>query len=253
MKYTLILSPHFDDAMLSCGEYILQEVKKNRRVIILNIFTNFASKTQTKFVSKQLKKIGLTPNEYKKLREAEDQKAWKNISVVIKNLNYTDAGFRTEKNKPTYPTAQQLFSKKLNSQENKIIQDLSLQLSCLTKKIKITNIVLPIGVGDHIDHIIVKRAAEKAWNINQLCYYLDQPYFIKRRLHKLIQLILKLFFRVHILRSSIQKTKRLEKYKSQIAVLFKKNETLLFNEVLLEGTFRHSVSKNRVLQFLLRL
>ena len=124
----LILEPHCDDFSLSALPYTLN----NCNVKVLNIF----SKTNIEFFTwNHLFKI--TESEYEKLRLDESKFA---IEEVLKEE------FTSLKEAST-----RITDKTVNELEKIILNKLLEEL----KKDKFTTIMVPIGVGNHPDHIIV--------------------------------------------------------------------------------------------------
>jgi len=178
----IIISPHCDDAILSCGELLLQ-LNKKTKVTIINVFTAAHGKPYTLSEKQFLKTSGYTDAEtlYKE-RQNEDKKVVSTFSVSIINLGLEDALFRRKKQKTflgkflpdfdhLYPTYRWHIIKKIEKNDYTILE--------LKKKLKMfknknTLVFAPYGIGNHVDHVIARKVCEELFE--NLILYSDFPY-----------------------------------------------------------------------------
>lgn len=222
------VSPHLDDAILSCGE-LIYSLHKKTNLTVINVFTDYGRGQQTLSAKMHLKYSG-----YAKLKDLydqrikEDKKAFGSLKAKVINLNEKEALWRECKNitslesifskffpefKFIYPTYKFHISKaKISENDEETINRLSEKL----KKIIPENSIVfcPIGVGGHVDHLVVKEAVIK--NINPI-FWLDQPYAKNGADRKFI---LTNYNEIKTVRSTIIKKSLIKYYESQIG-LFK--------------------------------
>jgi len=194
-KKILVISPHLDDVILSGADYLDQQQKLGHQIVLLTVFTDFA----------QQKK-------YQKMRHQEDEKAMSLFNFNFKYFNFTDAGFRS-----VYPDFKKIFSGKINKQDKILILSLAKKLKKLSN---FDEILLPLGVGKHVDHVICKLLGEIIFKSKKIYYYLDWPYALlpKHWTKKLFYFFLK--NRKQITWMSSKKKVAIFCYASQIKSLF---------------------------------
>lgn len=159
-KKILILSPHMDDAIFSCGEHIYRWRKNKYEITVCNIFTNFISSSLSDPAIDYLAECGyVNLKDFDHQRKNEDEKAMHIVKIKAINLGLTDALFRSG--------APNLSSVKR-------------QLKELNLKNAFTKVVVPYGLGGHKDHLLTRQVAEATFSKNKIFYYLEEPYASKR-------------------------------------------------------------------------
>jgi len=165
----VILSPHADDAIFSLSGLMIKYLN-NFEFHIINIFGNqdftlyndFADdKIESNFVHK------------------EERLAW--FVLYIQNgvfLPFKDAAMRLSySDRPIINS--DVDSKTIIHFEKELFEDICSQINALIKTIKPAYIFCPLGIGRHVDHIIVREAAIANKNLYKtLCFYEESPYMI---------------------------------------------------------------------------
>lgn len=181
----IFISPHYDDAILSCGELISQIAGKTN-VKIINVFTRAHEKPYTLSARQFLKSSHISDaNKLYLEREKEDKKAFSTFTVSVTNLNLEDALFRRKKRKTflgrflpefdhLYPTYRFHVIKKISKQDYAIV-DLKEKLKIFNKKN--TLVFVPSGIGNHADHLITRIVSEDIFD--NIVLYSDFPYNVK--------------------------------------------------------------------------
>lgn len=185
--HCVFISPHFDDAILSCGT-LIAELSGKVDITIVNVFTKAHKKPYTLSARKFLMDSGYSDAQelYKKRRE-EDQKAFSSLAVNIINVGLEDALFRRKEKKTilgkyiaefnhVYPTYQFHIARTIASDDQTIVR--------LEKQIEKFNnnkylVFAPFGIGNHADHRIARLASEKI--LNRYILYSDFPYNVRLR------------------------------------------------------------------------
>lgn len=218
----IIISPHQDDAVLSCGE-LLSQLAGKVDITIINIFTAAHKNPYTLSAKQFLKASGYQDAEalYKE-REKEDRKVLSTLPVSITNLGLEDALFRRKKYtnflsrflselSHSYPTYRWHILKGI-TKDDYAVDELKNKLKRFKKKN--TLIFAPFGIGNHVDHIIARKVCEQLFD--NLILYSDFPYNI--RLHTYGKATKNQ--QVYKLHPSIDKNKMIQLYRTQFKGLF---------------------------------
>lgn len=223
----VILSPHFDDAVLSLGQHMVNWKSEGRKIKVITVFTRFGNgKFLPKYSRDYLIKSGFdSVKSFEEARIREDTEVMKKMRVNYEYWDFIDAGFRSKDNDIfLYPDKKKLLEGKINNIDKIIIKEIFEKIN----QIKTRYLLIPDGVGGHVDHILVKEVGEKMKRVKKL-YYLESPYlweslnFMK---------ILKYIFRVKSLVVNLKnKDKLLERYKSQYRLWKNKN---IFWEIIIK-------------------
>lgn len=159
MRTFLIISPHLDDAVLSCGASMAKWVADGDRVVVATVFTSCADH------SPQMQAL------YKK-RKRQDKEALERLGCGHFHMEFTDAPFRTH--------AYQDFSTILFHHEpakGELVQAIALAIASFIKEVLPDFLMFPLGVGGHVDHNIVYWSSlQVAGLVDNVAYYEELPY-----------------------------------------------------------------------------
>ncbi len=147
-----IVSPHLDDAILSCGVLIQRAIADGNRVIIANIFSKGTNSSQ---------------------RQAEEKAAADVIGAETVFLDELDAPDRD----PNFSSPDQIFFGRIESVSENFIEHLRDRLKKLFSDEGVQTAYFPLGAGNHIDHRIMHLVGRKMRNTNIL-FYEDRPYVV---------------------------------------------------------------------------
>ena len=179
MKQYLFLSPHLDDAILSCGAYIYKLARNNSRILIATVFSGSADTRQLSQLAADFNSRCNLNNDAMKTRRAEDIKAAKSVNADTVHLNLLECLYRqTNDELPQYTSPDDIFIADLNK-EKETVDKVESVLWETFNPADYEEIYVPLGIGRHIDHLILRKAAEDLYNgsgINKLIYYEDIPY-----------------------------------------------------------------------------
>jgi LmbE family N-acetylglucosaminyl deacetylase len=170
----IFLSPHLDDAVLSCGAILYDLIhKQHHNVEVWTLFSGDVPPGPLSSFAAELHQRWNTGLEAPKARRAEDKLACERLGVEPRYLMLPDCiyRFRQGTNLPLIEKNEDLFNLPLET-ESSLIQELSLKLAnTLPAECRL---VLPLGVGGHIDHLLTRAVGE---TINKSPYYFaDFPY-----------------------------------------------------------------------------
>lgn len=169
----IYLSPHLDDAALSCGGLIFDQVQHGERVAVWNLFAGqpdpalpispFAQELHTRWGA---------GSEAVEARRAEDRAALALLGAQPRYFDWPDCIYRWQNGSPLISAEEDLWTV---LPEPDLVQALSrlLRESLPTG----ARLVAPMSLGDHVDHRAARAAAE-AVGVPVL-YYADYPYIVE--------------------------------------------------------------------------
>lgn len=233
-KKVYIISPHFDDAALSCYR-LMSEIPDAKQIVVINIFTKGSRKPYTFSAKKNLKDSGGYRNAIAlyKQRTQEDKRALSSMRVLSVNLGIPEALFRKKRRNSIlgrlipemnhyYPTYRWHVVKKVHPNDPAISQ-LKKKLRTFTKEKAL--FIVPFGIGNHADHLIARTVCAQL--CKNIVYYADFPYsaISENRLNTDVYQKIGLSPRIRT------KNQLLKLYKSQYNSLFPKGKIPNHKEV----------------------
>jgi LmbE family N-acetylglucosaminyl deacetylase len=180
----LYLSPHLDDAVLSCGGQIAQLVRAGQAVRVVTVFAGDvpadAARAASPFVQELHTRWELGPNPSAG-RRAEDRAALGILGARVTHQPFPDCVYRLGRmGAPLYPTRDAIFGA-VAKVEMSLIDEVVRAL----KRLRVprdARVILPLTAGHHVDHQIVRAAGEQWCKLQaagrriQIAYYEDYPY-----------------------------------------------------------------------------
>lgn len=169
----IFLSPHLDDAALSSGGFIAERVACGDTVEIWSICAGDPPAGPLSPFASELHRRWGTGRKAIAVRRAEDIAACQVLKVTPRHFSIPDCIYRRDpvSGEPLIHVNEDLFRTMPESQES-LVDELVRQL---THQIKDgCQVVAPMTLGNHIDHQMVRQAAERL-NV-PLWYYADYPY-----------------------------------------------------------------------------
>lgn len=173
----IYLSPHLDDAVLSCGGQITQQVRRGRRVLVVTVCAGDppVPAADSAFVRELYTRWAL--NNPTAARRAEDLDALRTLRAEALHLDAPDGIYRVDRRtgRPLYPDRDAIFGA-LSDQDSVLVDEVARQLSRL-EPLWGARVYAPLGVGHHVDHLLTRSAAER-WAApgGHLVYYEEYPY-----------------------------------------------------------------------------
>lgn len=201
LRKITVLSPHLDDAVLSCADYCLSKQRDGWTIHVISIFSKMDNNS---FLEKRRKK--------------EDKSAMNMLNFSFQYLDLYEAMYRSSIGKQLYPK-QSYLNETIHEKDKVILQVLNKKLTNLDSE---QTLMVPIGLGGHVDHILTRTSVETNFPSKQLIYYLDQPYalHLKNWRKSYAQVLRTLPAKVSFFTQSKQKNQALSCYKSQLKSLF---------------------------------
>lgn len=152
----VFLSPHFDDAVLSCGGAISQ-LNKEGPILVVTVFGGGGEKY------------------FKVKRRIEEEiMASKILKYDFEIWDFMDAVYRSPLNHF------KLFRHRNFKNPPAFFKNLVHAIKALEKSGEPPIYYVPLGIGNHIDHQLTRLAALQALPKNKICFYEDIPYSFEK-------------------------------------------------------------------------
>lgn len=172
----LYISAHFDDVSLSCGGQIFRHTAVGDTVLVVTLTGEEPageshSDTVRSIHRRWFDSMGETTDQIVARRRAEDRAAFDVLRAEVLHLNFLDAIYRAGPDgAPLYPGPTDMFGP-FNPADAGVIDAVAAELATLPEA---GQVYLPLGVGNHIDHGVARRAGERVFR--DVAYYEDYPY-----------------------------------------------------------------------------
>jgi LmbE family N-acetylglucosaminyl deacetylase len=174
-KRALYLSPHLDDAALSCGGLIHQQVLGGTEVLVLTIFAGAPRRGDlSEFVAQMQARWGNDPSPVARRRE-EDRRAMDLLGAECLHLDYPDAIYRGHGSSFLYHTDEELFGS-LHPADGDLQSEVAAAIFAVTSSPH-SIVYAPLAVGNHVDHQLVRNALLALHaRLSDVVFYEDYPY-----------------------------------------------------------------------------
>lgn len=171
----IFLSPHFDDVALSCGGLVHHLAQQGHTVEIWTIMGGFPpNQTFSEFAQHMHQEWGMSGEEVVRIRRGEDRAACDVMGAHPRHLDWPDAIYRKDPitGLSLVNNDEELFGK---PPEPELVQEIKEMI--LNESPTGAKLVLPISLGNHIDHRAVNQAGTAVGRV--VMYYADYPYVLK--------------------------------------------------------------------------
>ncbi|MFF2843261.1 PIG-L deacetylase family protein [Paenarthrobacter sp. NPDC057981] len=187
----LFLSPHLDDAVLSCGA-LIEAQAQDRQIIVATLFTEASPAPHTRAARSFMSQCTVRDaGELFRARQSEDRAVLEAMGVQPLHLGEVDALFR-RRMKPAklgssawdrlLPELTHRYSTyrfdialgRVARGDQKVIRRLRDDIAGLMARTKAELLFCPAGVGKHVDHLITRDLGKE--HEESLVMYSDFPY-----------------------------------------------------------------------------
>ena len=173
------LSPHLDDAVLSCGGLIHQQAKVGQRPLVITLFAGRPpADRELSPLAQLLHARWGGPDDMIAVRWAEDQAALTALKADYLRLDYPDCIYRGQESGGEwyYPSIEAIFGE-VHPADERLPTELAAVLTDFIPRGEDTTLYAPLTVGNHVDHQLTFAAAyalkEQGWHVQ---FYEDYPY-----------------------------------------------------------------------------
>jgi LmbE family N-acetylglucosaminyl deacetylase len=171
--HTIVLAPHLDDAAFSCGAHVATLTRAGYAVLIVTIMAGDPPPGPLSSLAREHHQRWEVAGHDVDTRREEDVRACAILGADYRHGSVPDCIYRRhpESGAPLYDTVAELFGE-IHPAEAPLITSLAQRLQRLPAH---ERLLVPLGIGHHVDHQIVRRAAERSSGPD-LLYYEDFPY-----------------------------------------------------------------------------
>ncbi len=169
----MVISPHLDDAALSCGGNIYMMAAKGQRVLVATLMAGDGQGAQLSGYAQDLHRRWQLDQNAAACRRREDEKAARILGADTVHLPFPDCIYRCDPETGVhfYRSDTAIFAD-VNALDRNLVQEISSAIAELPQS---KQQLVPFGVGNHVDHQIARSASEQVFG-KDLLYYEEYPY-----------------------------------------------------------------------------
>ncbi len=176
-KKFIFLSPHLDDAILSCGAIIDQLAEQSNDVEIWTIFAGDPPDSVFSPFAKSLHERWITLENPTKIRREEDIKACTVINAGYRHFSLPDCIYRKTDTNTFLVNREEDLYQSIPDNQLPVVNQVKEIINSIP--VSDTDLVLcPLSIGNHVDHRIVRKALKEVRH-TKIAFYPDYPYVIK--------------------------------------------------------------------------
>lgn len=180
---SIYLAPHLDDAVLSCGGQIFEETRRGQAVLVVTVMAGDPPPNVSGYAQSLHSRWEL-PEETATARRREDLAACALLGADALHWPVPDCIYRTApaNGTPMYLSDEDIFGE-IHPADAPLVKELTGRLAALPPA---NRIVAPLTVGHHVDHQLVRQAAERHFG-HRLEFFEDFPYVQTERSQDFLQ------------------------------------------------------------------
>lgn len=174
----LFISPHYDDAALSCGGLIAQLSAAGKRVIVATLFGGKPDYDQLSLFARTIHGRPLAGEDPIDQRRAEEQRALALLGADSRQGDFLDCIYRQDAaaTRWLYASEQALFGP-VDPADDALTAALAHWLAALIAPPARSVLYAPLAIGNHVDHQIAQRSAALMQRHGyDVRYFEDYPY-----------------------------------------------------------------------------
>ena len=170
----IYLSPHLDDAALSCGGQIYEQTQAGQSVLIVSVTAGDPASGNITPLADELHERWQLPADAVAARRSEDKAACAILGAEYAHWDFLDCIYRRHpvSGEPLYATEEHIFGQ-FHPAEMALVDKVAGRMARLPRH---RAIYLPLTVGNHVDHQLVRLAAQSWQGRETSLYYEDFPY-----------------------------------------------------------------------------
>ena len=159
---TSFLSPHYDDAALSCGGLIAQLAAAGEPVVVATVFGGRPDMTTLSPFARSIHARPGAAGDLIAQRVAEERQALAILGAQGRPGDYLDCIYRRAEpdGRWLYDREEALFGA-VDAADDGLVDELAAVFAALAPPADQCVIYAPLAVGNHVDHQVVQRAAMK--------------------------------------------------------------------------------------------
>jgi LmbE family N-acetylglucosaminyl deacetylase len=183
----IVLSPHLDDAVLSCGGLVATAVMLDVPVTVVSIFTAPPSRLPPPPLACWFHtRCGLA-DDAMHTRKLEDHAALASLGAELRHLDLEECMYRRgPAGDPVYATEREVFAG-TSAREPTLMAQLAERIRAIEEWGEADMVAAPLGIGGHVDHALTRdatlacRGSKSAADTRTYLLFEDVPYLLYRR------------------------------------------------------------------------
>lgn len=177
MVELVFLSPHLDDAVLSCAGMIAQRSLGSFSPLIVTPFAGTPDYDRLSPFARVQHTYWGDPANPMALRRQEDQAAARRLGARTQHLSFLDAVYRRDDaGRPLYPSEAAIFGP-LQPEDESLIAQIAGDVGAMFPVVNLVHLYAPLAIGNHVDHQVVRAVATALVHQGYHCtFYEDFPY-----------------------------------------------------------------------------
>jgi LmbE family N-acetylglucosaminyl deacetylase len=171
----LFIGAHLDDVVLSCGGQIADTTKQGGRVLIATVMAGEPPRGELSPFATELHGRWALAQDGVAVRRQEDVAACGVLGAEVWHGRVPDCIYRRDPitGETFYNSGADIFGGIAEAERVGLLGEITAVLRQLPPA---DQIYAPLGIGNHVDHQLVRLAAEQAFGWAELHYYEDYPY-----------------------------------------------------------------------------
>lgn len=171
----LILSPHSDDAVLSCGASMALWQQQGESVVVFTIFDGTITPPWSTYTDELVAKWG-NPPDIGRLRRAEDEAALAKLGAANLAAHLLEAHYRRSNDGVWLYTSYDALFGEVHPADDTLATAVLAQLTANFEPRHYT-VVSPLAIGRHVDHQLTFEAAKRLVRAgHDVMFFEDYPY-----------------------------------------------------------------------------
>lgn len=172
----IYLSPHLDDAALSCGGTIWGQTEAGEHVIVINVFAGTPDYGQLSAFAREKHATWGSPTDVVSARRTEDQAALTMLRAEGIDWDYLDAIYRVDGARALYPSEANIFGA-VDPADADLRKQVEEDVKAVLSQARGTACYAPLGFGNHVDHQIMRDVGLALVDRGRrVTFYEDFPY-----------------------------------------------------------------------------
>lgn len=228
----IYLSPHFDDAVLSCGGQIALRVAAGETVVVATVFGGKPNYDHLSPLAREIHARCRADDDLVETRRSEDRAALAILGALVRQGDYLDAIYRQDSqgSRWLYTTMDELLGQP-DPADEPLVKELARVFTTLAPASDQCTLYAPLAVGNHVDHQLVRRAAMMLTGHGyRVRFYEDFPYVTHdpAALEAALSMPDRSRWQAEVIllsEASLQRRLRaIQAYRSQLAVIFDRSD-----------------------------
>ena len=181
MSSTFVLSPHYDDAALSCGGLLARWAEAGRAAVVLTLFAGKPNYATLSPFARRIHARPLAREDLIEQRQAEEARALALLGTRSVFGPWLDCIYRCDAAGTRWltPDESALFAAP-DPEDEMLIAALADWVQALVASHRSSQLIAPLAIGNHIDHQLTWRAAlllhQRGMHVR---FYADYPYAVR--------------------------------------------------------------------------